>query len=611
MEAINNLNELTGWDYISSHEFFNHVKPFLSDGDITYPEWQSVVSKERKAHEGTETVHDLGFVPGTGGAWLPNRAVGVPTFNPPNLPFSQPFYDGVNNFSDLGQATADKLVDAAGSAVQTQINRAGDALGRFIGQRTGISVGGGDDGGTTKDNYSGGSNYNRHGLSLGAKPINSSFSTGLVPDYKPLYFNDGDDNDAPLITVYGNVFPELDADGTGDFSANPAIQRFLNIDIVAQWANEMFRRMRLNSFTESLPTKEFIFNSIRVQMYALSIYYFYASVISHINVKENRNSGMINLFEALSAEDLQELQRLELLLEKTPIDPRINQFVFHLFNNYKQSNLPGSPLYKLIPVEFEDSATVGLTTLKSGAVAHAIDALGSVKYKKFISGFVQAYPDVDSPLLMYTGMPNHDPDHLTFIRNFPTIGYGSSVTTASTHLPHVDDTRDLLVYNCDTDAPDVWTQSSSGIWIGGSSQIGCKISGGFGGPKKLGAQNSDGFYETSLMSTFLDDGNLAQTTVVVWYDDKFRPASNNEKFCNVYAPTYMIHKYKNSVTAFQRSGCQVAIPVSVYDMQRGSQQFAEFLFSPPRGKAAEKGRKRFDKRPDRKRDSKMTEEKSD
>jgi len=605
MEA-NEINGLSGWDYISSYEFFDHVRSSLSDDQIDYAEWQSIVRKEREEHEGTDKEHNLGFVPSVS-PWIPRGGTSVPNFDP-SLPFREPFYEGLNNFSDLREATADKLVDAASTVVQTGLERAGQALKTYMGTKAGISVGGGDDGGTTKDDYSGGSNYNKHGLSLNAKPINSTFSTGIVPDYKPLFFNDGDDNDAPLILVYGNVFPELDSDGTGDFSANPSIQRFLNIDIVSEWAYEMFARMRLNSYTESLPTKEFIFNNLRVQMYGLSVYYFYTYVIAHINVKENRNSGMINLFEALSAEDLQELARLELLLNKTKIDPRINQFVFHLFNSYKQSHLPGSPLYKLIPVEFEDSTNKQLVKLKSGAVAHAIDALGSAKYKKFITGYVQAYPDVDSPLLMYTGMPNFDADHLTFIRNFPTIGYSSSVTSVSTHVPHVDGARDLLVYNCDTDAPDAWTQSSSGVWIGGTDQIGCKISGGFGAPKKLGSQNSDGFYETDLMVTNVVDVNASQTTVVVWNDEVFRPASSGRNLADVYSPSYMIYKGQSYVTAFQRSGCQVVTPVSIYDMQRSSEKFASFLFSPPRGAARSRNTQRPGRRPDKRKESKQVKE---
>lgn len=575
--------DLQGWDYVESHEFFDHVRIYLSDPQFEYSDWVKAIQEDRAKHEGSEEVHDLGFMP-IPAPWTPDRR---PAINTPSLPqgaFSDPFATIMPKINSTMEGTADQIVDAGSKFIQAQIARAGDALKSRFGDRIGIEAGFGGDGGTTKENYGGGSNYNKHGLSLGAKPINSMFTTDIIPRFRPLYFNDGSDSDAPLILYYGQVFPEL-GDGNTDFAGDASLQRFLNIDVFNQWSADLARNLRLNSYTQSLITEKYIFNFIRIQMHALSIYYFFVSIIAHINVPENRNSGMISLYEALSAEDLQEIARLELLLKKTPIDPRINQYVFHLYNNYKQSELPSSPLYKLIPVPFQDSSTTGTSSLVTGSVTAAIDMLGSTKYKEFVQGYVQAYPDVNSELLMYTGIPNHDLDHLTFVRNFPHIGYGSATTNASTHLPTATDNETRLVYNLDTDAPDGWAFASSGIWVGSNYQSGGKLSGGFGGPKTLGAQDADGYYTTELMVTDLVHGHACKTTTMVFGPEvsggRFVSASNWEGISDVVSQSYKICRSYSAINAFQRSGCQIATPVSVEDMEKTAEEFANFMFTPP------------------------------
>uniref|UniRef100_A0A2V0RC53 Uncharacterized protein n=1 Tax=viral metagenome TaxID=1070528 RepID=A0A2V0RC53_9ZZZZ len=572
-------SELQGWNYVESYEFFDHVRPLLSDSRLEYQDWLKAIKADRDKHQGTDVVHQLGF------SGLPVRPF-TPVNTPNSIPtFSGPFTSVMPRINEQLEATADELVNAGAEFVQAQISRAGQALMSQFGQQIGIEVGAGGDGGTTKGDYSGGSNYNKHGLSLGAQPINSSFRTTIVPRYRPLYSNDGNDNDAPLVMFYGEVFPEI-GDGGGNFAGDTNLQRFLNIDVINQWSTTLARKLRLNSYTSTLNTKEYIFNFIRVQMHCLSIYYFFVSVIAHINVTENRNTGMIKLYEALSAEDLQEIARLELLLKKTPIDPRINQFVFHLYNNYKQSHLPGAPLYKMIPVSFVDSTGFSTSSLKSGSVAAAIDMLGSRRYKQFVEGYVQAFPDVDSQLLMYTGVPNFDPDHLTFVRNFPHIGYGSTASSATTHLPTAANRDEKLTYNLDTDAPDGWTFASSSIWVGSNDQSGLKLSGGFGGPKTLGSTDSDGYYQTELLVTNLVHTNAVKTTTIVFSDagqsePVFTSPSTHETQSDIVSQTYKICRSYNVVNNYQRHGCQIATPVSVSDMELTSEEFANFLFTPP------------------------------
>lgn len=579
-----------GWDYIESYEFFNHVFNSLpaEERHINYPDWVKLIQEDRKLDGNTPVTFSPMFPVNTNTGTKPS-APWTPKFDG----FSSPLGAVAASLGDKASATVDQVVDTAAKAVQEQISRKGQEFADFIANKTGLVIDDGGDGSTTKRNYAGGSNFNPSGLSLGVKPINSSFRTELVPLGRPKYYNDGADSDVPLILIVGNTFPEIPSANGGvstnsNFGDDQYIQRYLYYEVFNDWEADICRLVKLNAYTKTLLTREHILNFIRITSYALSVYYFYASVIAHVNVPENRNEGMIKLYEALSAQDLRDLTTLKRLLLKAPIDGRINQFVFHYFNNYKQSHLPGSPLYKMTPIPFATSSTVTLPSLKSGAVAECINLLGSTKYREFVQLFVQAYPNCDSELLAYTGIHNFDADHITLAVNAPKILHGSSDSNDAVRVPTVTSDDDRIVYNCHTDAPDGWVQASSGMYTSSN-----KLRGGFGGPKGLTNVDND-FAATESLATNSPTvgGMIVSTTAYVYWNGAFYPSSYWTNTSDVCGFTYDINRQTNQVLSAQHFGAQLLVPVTVFDTVPMAQQFADLMYSPPKSRSNTSSRRR-------------------
>lgn len=566
------------WEFLKSHEFFASIQHLLPEDSkrLTYPEWVKLIEQDEKL-DSEKLVTFIPNFPGSG-TYVKPAGIFIPKFDG----FSSPLGSVAAALGDTASTTVDQVVDKATQVVKQQISRAGQEFADFI-SGGGVNVGGGGDGATTKEGYAGGSNFNPEGLSLGVKPINSSFRTDIVPLGRPKYFNDSLDKDVPLILVLNNVFPELTGEewSTTDlpkFGDSQSIQRFLFYDIFNDWNADITRKVNLNVFTKTLLTRDYILNFQRITSYCLSVYYFYLSIIAHVNLPENRNEGMIKLYEALSAQDLRDLTTLKRLLAKAPIDPRMNEFVFHYFNNYKQSHLPGSSLYKVTPIPFADSTENRMTTLVDGTVTTCIELLGSKKYKEFIQLFVQAYPDCDSQLLAYTGVHNFDADHLTYVANCPKILHGSSTGNLEVEVPTVTSDDESITYNCHTDAPDGWIQAASGIWHSG------KIRGGFGGPKGL-ANVVDGFASTtSLKTSVVFSGSLVgKTSTYVYWNGGFYPSSYWTDTSEPCAFSTDINRQTNSVQSVQQFGAQLLLPVSIWDTEQTAQQFADLMFTPPKG----------------------------
>lgn len=580
MTEVNNPIPSSAWEYLKSHDFYTNVQHLLPPGSkcITYPEWVKLIEEDEKLDGSTpvQFVPAFGPIPGT---HVKTPGMFVPRFDG----FNSPLGAVAAALGDSASATVDDVVDKATKAVQAQISRAGQEFSDFIsGQARGLNVGGGGDGATTKDGYSGGSNFNPEGLSLGIKPINSSFRTDIVPLGRPKYYNDGADGDIPLILVLANAFPELtgetfDSSNLPEFGDSQYIQRYLYYEVFNDWNVDISRLVKLNSFTKTLLKRDYVFNFQRIIAYSLSVYYFYMSVIAHVNLPENRNEGMVKLYEALSAQDLRDLTTLKRLLTKAPIDKRVNEFIFHLFNNYKQSHLPGSPLYKLTPIPFTDSTGETLSVLEGGAVATCIDLLGSAKFKDFVQLFVQAYPDCDSELFSYTGVHNFDADHLTMVVNCPKILHGAVSGNSEAKVPSVNADDERITYNCHTDAPDGWSQASSGIYNAG------KIRGGFGGPKGLVHVSNDFASTTPLVTqTTIPGGIVAKTTAYVYWSGNFYPSSYWTDTSDVCGFSYDINRHTNALTNVQHFGAQLLLPVTVFDTVPVAQQFADLMYSPPK-----------------------------
>jgi hypothetical protein len=557
-------------DILKSHHMYDEIiglEPELSE--YTYDKWVDFVSELNK----DTSKQILGFVPpaslGKFGT-LAASALGAKVFD---LPMNA-------NVDDFVNAGAQFLKE------QVQERMSNTSIPPGMGRDSGDT----GDGGTTQANYGGGSNYNRSGLSLNLKPVDVKFVTGIVPLYRPLYYLDGLHASAPLMMKIKNVYPDTpDQAGAtvATFSGDPMINRYLSSKVEADWVNLVSQKVRLNSFTNSLVNKEHLLNYYRVISYSLAVLYYYRSIDAHFRLEENRNDGMIALYQTLSVSDLQLISILAQQLDSVPLDPMVNQFMFHLFDNYKQSELPGSALLKFMPIAFRPTQDNHFTDHMSGQVTACLDMLKSSKFRNFQQIYVQAFPDsVKTKTYSYSGVPKHDPNWTSCWVNSSVIG---TTSTGAISMPIANERISSIFTNLHTDAPDGWIDAANGIICDGKWQ------GGFGAPKFpiLSLDSSAGLgFTTSLAlastyNTALQQG--CSTSAYIYTNDEdlngvelqsFFPLELKEKYQILSGNAYKIHVTVGGSQHFQRFGSEVVLPKTVNDVLQTAEEFSDIMYTP-------------------------------
>lgn len=483
-------------------------------------------------------------------------------------------------------ATVDDILAAGKEFLKSEALRQIEGLSfpPFGGGGVGIEVDGdGGDGGTTQDGYAGGSNFNPTGLSLNYRPVDTRFVTDIVPLYRPKFFLDGVGSNAPLIIKFRNVFPEYDEATSPSFwGGNTDIQRYLQNKVISNWVNVMSTRVKLNSFSSPLINFKHIMNYYRVISYSLAVLYFYRSIDAHFRLDGNRNDAMIALYKSLSANDIRQVTILAQILDEIPLPPLVNEFMFHFYDNYKQSHLPGSPLLKFSPVVFDNVDDNNFSSINTGQVDFCIKMLQTKPFRDFQQVLVQAFPDlVKTKTLSYSGLPKYDANWLTCWVNQVFTDVGGSMK------PTVGDQSTAVTHNLITDAPDGWIDAANNIK---NSTTG-NMEGGFGGPKIMGFTASEQEYPVTSthFSTYTDLGTQHSTDSYIYATDinksgqtvqSFFPLEYRERYQILSGNTFKQVLGVSGVKTFQRSGAELAIPRTIRDNVDICNQFADLLYGP-------------------------------
>lgn len=480
--------------------------------------------------------------------------------------------------------TIDAILRSGEESIRSQVNAKRVKFDSRVNDQVGITdIGDGGDGGTSNADYAGGSIYNPTGLSFGIKPVSSNFQTNIVPLYRPKFFGDGASQTAPLILKCLNVWAE---EATGRFMGQEVINNYIDNAMISAYVNSISTRLRPNSFNSGIAgNRSLITNYFKILSYALAIYYSLASIVTHFRMEENRNEGMIALYSQLTPTDIQQLGILHQTLEGLPIDPRLNEYMFHLYGNYKQDFLPGSPLVKFIPFTFQNASNNLSMSNIIDVVPNALAMLKTQNFRNVQQVFASAYPElVNSKLMGYSGVPGVDKNWNSCWVNAP---YYSVSSTGSMILPAITSNDQVVDFNLHTDAPDGWIEGSSGMFNPNEDHF----VGGLGAPKTLVLA---GDLATSVdMVTYFgrtNQGNTGSTSAFIYTTDvewngtvktTFWPLSAREENQILSGNTYKSHIFSNSINSFQRYGTERAEPRTARDSSVTTMQFIEFMYFPP------------------------------
>jgi hypothetical protein len=81
-------------------------------------------------------------------------------------------------------------------------------------------------------------------------------------------------------------------------------------------------------------------------IYALSVYFYYSSILSYDSDSKNKNSGMDYLRALVDAQTLSDYKQLGKRLEDTPLPPKLVEWVRYMSSNFKSGDNAGSAIIK-------------------------------------------------------------------------------------------------------------------------------------------------------------------------------------------------------------------------------------------------------------------------
>jgi hypothetical protein len=173
---------------------------------------------------------------------------------------------------------------------------------------------------------------------------------------------------------------------------------------------------------------------------ALQIYYYYASILSYESDPRNKNEGMINLRQSLSAQYISDLVQLGRRLEDTPVPPRIVEWVRYMSMNFLSGDSQGSAILK---TTFD--STVMDTFTSPSPIAVALANLNSVSNINVFTLLRRAIPQWRvGKLYDVPPTPVFDKNFLTIWANMPSNHYSAGVFVYGSN---VTSTSDVVQYN--------------------------------------------------------------------------------------------------------------------------------------------------------------------
>lgn len=287
-----------------------------------------------------------------------------------------------------------------------------------------------------------GGNSARHssgyGLSAAPDPLPIRLDSGIKPNtYVSDYLTPVEGKCCPLhMTGVKIQFPTYSASALNDF--------FLKTVAFHVQSNAQ----KNVSFNLDLT----IFSATNIQtamndlVYALQIYYYYASILTYFSDPANNNAGMIYLRQNITATMINDLLLLKRRLLDTPCPPNLFEFVRYLSGTFSSGDGAGAPLIKLYPIAPSDTLIDGavintaLNNISTGTTANVFTLM-----RKAVPHWTpSSLPDVPVE-------PLYDENFKTIFANCPASAF---YNTIGNYIPTVATDDTVIQYNSYTNALD-------------------------------------------------------------------------------------------------------------------------------------------------------------
>lgn len=263
----------------------------------------------------------------------------------------------------------------------------------------------------------------------------------------------------------------------------------------------------------------------------LQHYYWFTSVMSYESDTRNKNEGMLNIRNSISAAQMNLITQLGRRLEDTPIPPRLVRYVKYMMANYYSGDNQGSTIIKICP---NPTLITGGDAVAQTILTNVINNLSSAANSTVFSLMRRAIPQWRcGKLYDVTPIPNFDTNFKTIYSNLPWCVWDGTTTRTG---PIVTTAAQTVSYNTYNNKLDGIAFASTSVY---NSTTSLSTPGFVSAPNTLGIS-------ATILSTRLSWCNVGG--VIAWrYSDfnNFNTISRQDSYQMPvsYAAQYTPHLY--------------------------------------------------------------------
>lgn len=355
----------------------------------------------------------------------------------------------------ITDALTGAAIDAGGRIIDAGANKIVDSISN------GGSPKNGGSGGTGSNSGNSGSRSHSSGWSLTQKPNPKviALDTGLKPNTMVSEYMQAEENVCSPVHIT-SCFIQIPTDTT-----NRMNQYFIN-QIVPDLQTRAQSNVNFFIDTVTLFSATNILTSLNSMFYAIQVYLFYMSIISHESLPSNHNDGMTYLRQQFTPQMIEDLTNLGRRLADIPIPPNALELMRYLSGNFLSGENQGSTLIKFCPHYLN-----GSTIIVSGEISAASAGITTSTNISIYNILRRCVPQwVPGQIYDVDPSPVFDQNFLTLFANAPHTMYA---TALSSH-PQVATEDEAIAYNSYTNNLDgtafglatTWNTTSN-KWIQG------------------------------------------------------------------------------------------------------------------------------------------------